>query len=131
MLAFVRALERGDSAALAVLALDRAEFAWLYYPTSREALPPYDLDPGLMWFLLEGRSRQGLAHLLEERGGRPLRYLGHTCEEAPRQEGANTVWAPCVVARLQAPGDTVVERLFGAIVERRGTSKFVSYANSL
>jgi hypothetical protein len=128
---FVRALERRDSATIAVLALDRAEFAWLYYPTSPEARPPYDLEPGLMWFLLEGRSRQGLTHLLEERGGRPLGYLEHACEGAPRLEGANSVWAPCVVVRLQAPGDTVGERLFGAIVERGGTFKFVSYANSL
>ncbi|MGH9261031.1 MAG: hypothetical protein ACRD08_14235, partial [Acidimicrobiales bacterium] len=116
---------------LAGLALDRAEFAWLYYPTTPEALPPYDLDPDLMWFLIDGRRRQGLAHLLEERSGRTLGYVGHTCEGVASHQGNNVVWGPCLVWRRQATGDTVVERLFGAIVERGGRFKFVSYANPL
>ncbi len=128
---FVRALERADTATLNRLVLDRAEFAWLYYPTNPEALPPYDLDPELMWFLLDGRSRQGLAHLLEERSGRALGYVGHTCEGSARRQGENTVWGPCLVWRRQAAGDTLVERVFGAVVERGGRFKFVSYANSL
>jgi hypothetical protein len=32
---------------------------------------------------------------------------------------------------MQAPGDTVDERLFGPIVERHGRFKFVSFANKL
>jgi hypothetical protein len=35
------------------------------------------------------------------------------------------------VRRVQAPGDTVRERLFGPILERGGRFKFVSYANRL
>jgi hypothetical protein len=35
------------------------------------------------------------------------------------------------VLRVQAPGDTVEERLFGLILEREGRFKFVSLANQL
>ncbi|MGH7520712.1 MAG: hypothetical protein ACREMI_05505 [Gemmatimonadales bacterium] len=127
---FLGALERRDTATLHALLMTRAEFAYLYYPTNPEGLPPYDLSPGLMWFLLEGNSRRGLAHALEDRGGRPLRHLGVHCQP-PTQQGANTVWGGCVVSRLQAPGDTVVEPLFGPIIARGGRFKFVSYANKL
>jgi len=129
--AFVTALERSDTAALRALTMTRAEYAWIYYPTNPQGLPPYDLSPDLMWFMLAENSQKGLAHALEERGGRPLGYLGHSCDPRPSREGANTVWGPCPVRRVQAPGDTTVERLFGLIVERGGRYKFVGFANRL
>ncbi len=127
--AFVRATEAADTAALRALVLTRAEFAWLYYPTAPQGLPPYDLSPPLLWFLTDGASRQGLRRLLADRAGRPLGYAGHDCDPRPSREGENTVWGPCVVRRVRAPGDTVAERLFGPIVERDGRYKLVSLAN--
>jgi hypothetical protein len=53
---YVSALERGDTAALAALVITKAEFAYIYYPTNPQARPPYDLSPGLMWFMLQQRS---------------------------------------------------------------------------
>ncbi len=129
--AFVRALERADTVTLRALVMDRAEFAWLYYPTNPMSLPPYDLPPALMWFQLEGRSRQGIATALEDRGGRPLGYRGYRCEGATSVQGENRVWGPCLVRREQGPGDVIEERLFGPILERGGRYKFVSYANRL
>lgn len=128
--AFVRATEQADSSAFGGLALDRAEFAWLYYPVLPEAAPPYELAPGLMWFMLETNSRRGLRALLQERGGRPLGFVDYTCE-GERQQGTVTLWGPCLVRRVQGPGDTVTERLFGPIAARDGRYKFVSYANKL
>jgi hypothetical protein len=128
---FVHRLEQRDTAGLAALALTRAEFAYLYYPTVPEARPPYELSPGLLWFMIAGNSARGLASALSERGGVPLGYLGHRCPGTRRQDGDNTVWTLCVVRRLQAPGDTVEERLFGPIVERHGRFKFVTFANKL
>jgi hypothetical protein len=128
---FVKRLEASDTAGLAALALTRAEFAYLYYPTVPEARPPYDLSPGLLWFLIEGNSARGLRTALAERGGKPLGYVGPRCRGNPRRDGDNTVWPLCIVRRLQAPGDTVEERLFGPIVERHGRFKFVTFANKL
>ena len=127
---FATALETRDTATLRALRVDRAEFAWTYYPTSKLARPPYDLSPALMWFQLEGNSGRGLFHALEERGGRPLRMVSHACPQV-EVEGANRIHSGCTVRRLQAPGDTVQEQLFGAILERGGAFKFLSYSNEL
>jgi hypothetical protein len=127
---FLTALGRRDTSALAALLLTRAEFAYLYYPSHPESQPPYNLSPGLMWFMIEARSEQGLRNALEARGGRPEEYGGYTCARSERQR-ENTVWTGCLVRRAQAPGDTVAELLFGLIIERGGRYKFVSYANKL
>ncbi len=118
---YVRALEHSDTAALAALAINRAEFAYLYYPTNPEAEPPYDLSPDLMWFLMQEGSRKGLLRALEHRGGRPLGSVDLTCNDPPSHQGENTVWS-CLVHQ---------ERLFGPILERGGRFKFVSLANKL
>jgi hypothetical protein len=128
--AFVRALETRDTAALRSLALDRNEFAYLYYPTAPQGLPPYDLTPELLWFMLQTGSDKGLGRALESRGGRPLPLRSYRCDSIPSREGANTVWGPCAV-RYRRAGKPVEERLFGLIIERGGTFKFVSYTNRL
>lgn len=127
---FVRALEHHDTVMLQNLILTKAEFAWLYYPTAREANPPYSLAPDLMWFTHEGRSEQGIKVALEERGGRPIGYVRHHCGE-PRLEGENRLWGFCMLTRVESGRDTTEEQLFGLIVERGGVFKFVSYANQL
>jgi len=127
---FVEATERADSAALRDLALTRAEFAWLYYPSLPEAAPPYELDPRLMWFMIETNSGRGLRSLLEERGGRPLGFVDYACA-GQRRPGENTVWGPCTIRRLQSPRDTTAEVLFGPVVEHGGRFKLVSFANGL
>jgi hypothetical protein len=123
---YVRALEQADTAALRALAIDRTEFAYLYYPTTPQARPPYDLSPGLMWFLLQENGQRGMVHALEERGGRPLGYLDYTCDGSPSREGDNTVVGPCLVRRRQSAGDVVQERLFGLIIGRGDRYKFLS-----
>jgi hypothetical protein len=128
---FIHALEKRDTAAFRGLVLDRSEFAFLYYPTNAQGLPPYDLNPGLMWFMLDEASRKGIQRALAARSGQPLGYLGYRCEGKPSVEGQNTVWGPCLVQRLRARGDTIFERLFGPIIERNGVFKFVSLANRL
>lgn len=127
---FVTALAAGDTAALRALTLSRAEFAWLYYPTTPQGLPPYDLAPGLMWTMLELHGERGLRHALAEYGGRATRFAGHTCDQRTSYEGANTVSGPCVV-RFVVAGNTVAQRLFGLIVSRDSRFKFVSLANKL
>lgn len=127
---FIRALEQRDTAALRTMLLSPAEFAWLYYPTTLQALPPYDLSPELLWFTLSRRSDQDLAVALAERGGSPLGYVRHACADTARIEGDNRIWGFCTVER-RFSGQTSTERLFGLIIERDGRFKFVNYANKL
>jgi hypothetical protein len=128
---FTRAVESGDTVALRRLTLSRAEFAYLYYPTSAQGLPPYGLSPDLMWFMQVERSDRGVNALLTERAGKPLGAAGYRCLGDSTVEGKNRLWGPCVIRRVIAPGDTVEERLFGPIVERDGRFKFVGYSNRL
>ncbi|MGE0352681.1 MAG: hypothetical protein AB7I33_04675 [Gemmatimonadales bacterium] len=128
---FVHALEAGDTAALRRMTLTPAEFIWLYYPSTPQSLPPYDLRPGLMWFMLEANGNRGFRHLLAERAGADLGYVGYRCEGQPSPEGENTVWGPCLLRRVIAPGDTTEERLFGLVIRRGDQVKFVSYTNKL
>jgi hypothetical protein len=128
--AFVKRLAARDTAGLRAMALSKAEFAWIYYPTNPIGLPPYDLSPGLMWFQFEGNSRKGLVHALEERGGRDLKVVGYRCESTTT-EGDNRVHNRCALKKLQAPGDTVPEVLFGGIIERHGRFKLIGFTNKL
>jgi len=125
--AWVKAMEAADTATLKRLLISRDEFAWLYYPTASQGLPPYDLSPSLLWFMTDGQTTKGLRRLLEERAGKPMHFIGYSCDPKPNAEGDNTVWGPCQIRQLRAPGDTVSERLFGLLVERGGEWKFLSY----
>jgi len=124
---WVRAIEANETASLARLRISRDEFAWLYYPTASQGLPPYDLSPSLMWFVVDGGSNKGQARLLQDRGGMPLHVIGYSCDPKSSKEGDNVVWGPCTVKRVATPRDTIEERLFGLIVERGGEWKFLSY----
>lgn len=125
---YVRSLQARDTAAIEKLGLTKAEFAWIYYPTNPMSKPPYDLSPGLMYFQFDGNSRKGLFHALEERGGRDLKVIGHICA-MKEQQGENTIHSQCQLRRLQAPGDTLDELLFGGIIERRRQFKIINFAN--
>jgi hypothetical protein len=128
---FVQSIEARDTTALRGMLLNRDEFAWLYYESAPQGLPPYNLSPALLWFMLEGNSGKGLARALSEYGGRPLGYAGHQCAATSRRESANRLVGPCVVRRIEPRGDTVSVRLFGLLIERDGRWKFLSYANKL
>jgi hypothetical protein len=55
--------------------------------------------------------------------------IGVHCVSGPEREGPNTLWRNCHARRALATGDTILDDLFGTIVERSGRYKFVSYAN--
>ncbi len=129
--AYVAALARRDTAALASMAVSRAEFAYLYYPTAAQGLPPYDLEPGLMWYLLQQRSERGIRRALAVYGGQRLELLGHDCGPEASREGKNTVAGPCVLHLRDQGGKAISVRLLTQILERGGRYKVLSYANKL
>lgn len=127
---FVAALESADTARLAELLIDRAEFAWLYFPHSTIAKPPYELDPALAWFQMRLENERGLGRLLRTLGGQHLAYQRHDCSVTPQVEGTNRIWRECTVT-FSAPDGRRTQRLFMSIWERDGRFKFFSYANRL
>jgi hypothetical protein len=128
--AFVSALEARDSAVFASLALTRAEFAWLYFPSHPYARPPYEMPPGLFWLQVASGSERGIARLLTRLGGKPLGYRGLICRDTARAaHGDIAITDSCRVVISAESGGPDTVRMFGSIAERDGRFKFVSYAN--
>lgn len=128
---YLHSLSQRDTTTLVRLAMTRAEFGWLYYPTNPQSQPPYDLDPQLMWFLQLGNSDNGLREALNTYGGLPLTYLSQRCDADSSVQGTNVLWGPCWIRFVNGPADTVEERLVSLIIRRDGMFKIVSYANKL
>jgi hypothetical protein len=128
---FVQGLRAQDTAALAGMIVTRAEFGYLYYPTTPEAYPPYDLEPALMWHLRFEGSERGIRRALRAYGGKRFRLLGYDCGSQPSREGENTERGPCVLTLRDRVGETTQVRLFSQIIGRGGRYKFLSYANKL
>lgn len=126
--AVVDALAANDTIAFERLALSLPEFAWLYFPTTAEAQPPYEVPPALSWFQTQERNRIGVTRALRELGGKELDFRGYRCDPEPSIEGENRVWRKCLV-RIPRPGKPEEFPLFSAIVERDGRFAIVSYAN--
>ena len=121
------ALEERDSAALGSMLINPAEFITFYYPESRYARPPYRQKPGLRWFLMINSSSRGLAGVWRRYAGTPLPLKGHRCEADPEIVGKSRVWSQCRVQLQAGNGTTTEARLFGAIIERDGWFKFLTY----
>lgn len=129
--ALLRAIEREDQAAIAPLALTREEFAWLYFPYSINASPPYELAPGIVWMQIEHASSVGLGKALAVHGGKELHDTGLRCPDEATAAGEGRIWDGCLVAGVLPTGEEVEERLFGSILEVGGRYKFVSFANDM
>jgi hypothetical protein len=128
---WARALATRDTAALNAMVIDRAEFAWLYYPSARLALPPYEMPPALLWEQVLAQSDNGARKALRRLAGRTVQVLSIRCPAPPDSEGANTARQGCV-ARLRTGADTIPEgRYFGSIIERGGRFKFLGLSNAL
>jgi hypothetical protein len=125
---FIKALATRDSSAFDEMALTPREFAYLVYPESPYTEAPYRQSPALVWNHIRNASSSGLARLLGRIAGTRLGYVNHSCTRAEHQ-GANTIWADCTVRLVDRKLGTTHQRLFGSIIERNGTFKFVSYSN--
>ncbi|MHB1328158.1 MAG: hypothetical protein ACYC2K_08150 [Gemmatimonadales bacterium] len=125
---FLEALEAKDIPALNRLLISRAEFAYLYFPSSIYMNQPYQQDPGLVWFMMLNSSERGLGRVLSRDGGRPLGFRGYRCSETPQVEGDNRIWRDCVLLGTR-DGVPTERKLFGAIIERNQRAKFLTYAS--
>jgi hypothetical protein len=125
---FVQAVERSDTAALRAMIVSRAEFAYLYYPTSPYTREPTKQAAALAWFFVIEPSKIGITRVLDRFGGASLGYRGHSCTAPPRHEGENVLWQACAL-RMGGAARTGTLHLFGPILQRQGHFKFLSYEN--
>jgi len=125
---FLTAVGKADTAALAGLTLSRAEYAWLYFPTSVYATAPYELPPDIAWTLSTAVNEKGVSRVVHRLGGAAIRFHGYRCGQEAR-EGANRFWRQCTLEYEHPEEGRVSRRLFGTIMERDRRYKFLSYAN--
>jgi hypothetical protein len=128
---FVAALAAGDRTRLGTLTLSRAEFAYVYYPNSPDALRENGMPPALRWDLMTLNSEKGIGRTLERIGAKPLQLTSFDCPNPPVTTGTVTEHGGCVVQLGSSAGTTFSGRLFGSIVEHRGRFKFAGYANDM
>jgi hypothetical protein len=126
---YVTSLATEDTLTLASLALNAAEYGWLYFPTTVEAFPPYELPPDVGWLRLQGASQRGLSRALREFGGQDLRLEYYECQAEPLIQANNRVWTNCVTTIVRGGSGRLTATLFAAILERGGKFKFISYSN--
>jgi hypothetical protein len=124
----VSALAARDTATLERLRIDRAEFAWLYFPASPFASRPYELPPEVLWLQIGAESGKGRSRA-QRAVGKGAAYVDHECRPDPGRSGAVTLWEDCIVRWRNADGTEERYRLFGSILEHGGRFKLVSYAN--
>lgn len=128
---FLAAAELRSPDSLLALAMTKGEFAFLYYPNSRFAAPPYQLAPEVLWFQIRNSESRGVTRLLRQLEERRMDVLGYECEEAPVGSSTVRIWEDCFALLPGDTVDTVRLRLFGSIVEHDGAFKFLSLSNDL
>ncbi len=128
---FVAALATADRATLGQLTLSRAEFAYLYYPNSRDAGMTNGMPPTLRWDLMTLSSEKGIGRAIDRIGGKPLTLQSLDCPNPPTTSGTIAMHDDCTVRIGRADGTTFTGRLFGSIIEHAGRFKFAGYNNDM
>ncbi len=128
---FVAALAAGNRTTLGELTLSRAEFAYLYYPNSRDAGMTNGMPPTLRWDLMTLSSEKGIARAIDRIGGKPLTLQALDCPNPPATTGTITMHDGCTVRIGLVDGTTFNGRLFGSIIEHAGRFKFAGYNNDM
>ena len=126
-----KAVAARDTSELNAMTLDRAEFAWLYYPGSKLSKPPYEAPPQLLWGQIMASSNDGAQLLLARFGGKRFVVEKVLCPVPSDTTSASMVYSECRVRARADSEPAFTEQLFGSIVEHQGRFKFLGYANSL
>ena len=71
---FADAVARQDTAAVRAMVLDRAEYAWIYFPSLQRMNPATNLQPEVMWMLHAQESEKGITRVMRRLGGGQWRY---------------------------------------------------------
>ncbi len=123
---FFGAIANGDSAAIARMVVSRAEYGFLYYPTSIYTRKPYELSPDIAWLLSSETNQKAARRLVRRLGGQKLGVSSWTCDKV-EHEGLNTIRSNCSVLIEEEAGPRR-RQLFQSLIERDGHTKFLSYA---
>jgi len=119
-----------DTLAMSSLVVSRGEYAYLYFPFSREAAA--GMPPGAGWELILAQSGRGLTRALlhAESVGPRATVVGTVCSDSPRLVGGGRLYGPCGVV-LRRPERTDTLWLAKSLFVRDGVHKLLGLQNEL
>lgn len=121
-------LQAADTLAMRDLVVDRAEFAYLYLPSSPELRA--GMPPSTAWLLLGQNSGRGLGRALRAAATRDTTLRATVCGDRSESLDGGRLLGPCgVIVGAGSARDTIW--LANGLVELRGTVKLLSFSNSL
>ncbi len=121
-------LVAGDTMALTPLVASQREFAYLYFPESRELTD--GVPPAISWLMLTSNSGRGLTRALREAAGSDPVARGVVCQPLELQAGRSRIVGPCGVIRTRAGAPDTLW-FVKHVIERDGVFKLMSFANDL
>jgi len=120
-------LARGDTVSMTPLVASQREFAYLYFPASRELTD--GVPPAISWLLLGNHSGRGLTRSLSAAAA-DSSILGTTCRPLELDAGESRITGPCAVIRRRADRPDTLW-FVKHVIEHRGIFKLMSFANDL
>jgi hypothetical protein len=124
-------LTQRDTLAMSALVVSRAEYAYLYFPFSREAAA--GMPPAAGWELILAQSGRGLTRAMlhaERHAGSNARVTGTICADTPLIVGQGRLYGPCgVIVRGTAGTDTLW--IAKSLLVRDGVHKLLGLQNEL
>jgi hypothetical protein len=121
-------LVAGDTLAMTPLVASQREFAYLYFPESRELTD--GVPPAISWLMLTSNGGRGLTRALREAAASDPVSRGTVCQPLELRAGRSRIVGPCGVVRTRA-GQPDTLWFVKHVIERDGTYKLMSFANEL
>ena len=116
-----------DSTALRQMLITRAEYGFLFYPTSIYSRKPYGLPPDVAWMLSSETSEKGARRMISRFGGKRMTLESYNCLKG-EQQGDNNIRSRCAVRWSDESGARHTGALFRSLIIRDGHAKFLSFA---
>lgn len=118
----------GDTLAMTPLVASQREFAYVYFPDSRELTD--GVPPAISWLMLSSNSGRGLTRALREAGLSEAEPRGTVCQPLELAGGRSRIIGPCAVIRTRG-GQRDTLWFVKHVIERDGIFKLMSFANDL
>ena len=124
---FLNAVSLRDSTALRQMLVTRAEYGFLFYPTSIYSRKPYGLPPDVAWMLSSETSEKGARRMISRLGGKRMTLESYDCLKS-EQQGDNNIRSGCAIRWSDESGARHIGALFRSLIIRDGHAKFLSFA---
>jgi hypothetical protein len=121
-------LVAGDTVSMTPIVASQREFAYLYFPESREVTD--GVPPAISWLMLASNSGRGLTRALRDASQGDPTLRGTLCQPLELTAGRARIIGPCGVLRTRN-GQPDTLWFVKHVIARDGIFKLMSFANEL